>query len=127
MNLCVRRLSRSLSTIINKFSIKEYRLKIYSDIHKRKKELRKKKMIQEQLYYQKKGKQSGYSTHYGGGYTKQKEDHYSRPSTTHSKGHGSYKRSSTSKYSSTSGASKASAADKEKYRKYYHAKTYKMQ
>jgi len=115
-----------------KFSIKEYRLKIYSDIHKRKKELRKKKMLQEQLYYQKKSKQAGYTTHYGGGYGKGKEnsketDGHSRPATTHSKGYTSYKRSSTAKYSSTTGGSKASAADKEKYRKYYHAKTYKMQ
>jgi mitogen-activated protein kinase 15 len=136
-----------------KFSIKEYRLKIYSDIHKRKKEIRKKKMLQEQMYYQKKTKQMGYSTQYGAGgssgYQKENSketEHHSRPATSSSKGYtSSYKRSSTSKYSSTAGASKyasgtgaskhtsgtgasknASATDKEKYRKYYHAKTYKM-
>lgn len=134
-----------------KFSIKEYRLKIYSDIHKRKKEIRKKKMLQEQLYYQKKTKQTaGYSsTQYGGAYAGQKENmkesdhHNSRPGTTQSKSSysSSYKRSGTSKYSSTTGGSKygassgatkhtsgkyASTTDKEKYKKYYHAKTYKM-
>ena len=111
-----------------KFSIKEYRLKIYTDIHKRKKELRKKKMLQEQLYYQKKKSAMGYSTHYGSGYPKKessKEQEYSRPSTTHTKGHGGYKRTGTAKYSSTSGTHKT-AADREKYKKYYHSKTYKM-
>ena len=115
-----------------KFSIKEYRLKIYTDIHKRKKELRKKKMLQEQLYYQKKKSAMGYATQYGSSsaYPKAAEEkpaavEGSRPSTTHSKGHGSYKRSSTGKYSSTAGASRT-AADKEKYKKYYHAKSYKM-
>lgn len=111
-----------------KFSIKEYRLKIYTDIHKRKKELRKKKMLQEQLYYQKKKSAMGYSTQYGSsGYAKKEPtESHSRPSTTHGKTHGSYKRSSTGKYSSTSGVSRATAADREKYKKYYHAKTYKM-
>ena len=35
-----------------KFSIREYRNKLYSDIHKRKKELRKKILAQHQAYYQ---------------------------------------------------------------------------
>ena len=35
-----------------KFSIKEYRNKLYSDIHKRKKEMRKKILAQHQAYYQ---------------------------------------------------------------------------
>jgi mitogen-activated protein kinase 15 len=112
-----------------KFSIKEYRLKIYTDIHKRKKELRKKKMLQEQLYYQKKkSAMAGYSTQYDSGFSKKESNGYhkkeremhhkkerdpeygSRPGTTHSKGHTSYKRSSTGKY-----------------KKYYHSKTYKVQ
>lgn len=118
-----------------KFSIKEYRLKIYTDIHKRKKELRKKKMLQEQLYYQKKKSAMGYATQYGSsGYAKKEPSQEPvRPSTTHGKTHGSYKRSSTGKYSSTgatqkqpSATSAASAAEREKYKKYYHAKTYKM-
>ena len=83
-----------------KFSIKEYRLKIYTDIHRRKKELRK-KMLQEQAYYRK--KTAGYSTQYGSsGYTRKgtssssyakKEGsvgHRSRPATTHSKGRAAY-------------------------------------
>ena len=41
-----------------KFSIREYRNKLYSDIHKRKKELRKKILAQQQAYYQKMGAQS---------------------------------------------------------------------
>lgn len=110
-----------------KFSIKEYRMKIYSDIHKRKKDLRKKKMLQEQLYYQKKGKQAGYTTQYGAGYPKPKEKEKEasvsskdvkqavRPSTTQSKAYASYKRSSTAKYSSTTGASKLAPTDKDKY------------
>lgn len=102
-----------------KFSIKEYRLKIYTDIHKRKKELRKKKMLQEQLYYQKKKSAMGYSTQYGssGAYQKKATSgtDVSRPSTTHSKGHGSYKRSSTGKYSS-SGVTRAAAGERKKYK-----------
>jgi serine/threonine protein kinase len=125
-----------------KFSIKEYRLKIYTDIHKRKKELRKKKMLQEQLYYQKKKSSMGYSTQYGSsGYTKKESssngtsypkkeavaEHHSRPTTTHSKGHGSYKRSSTGKRVAAADPEKyKSAAEREKYKKYYHSKTYKM-
>jgi mitogen-activated protein kinase 15 len=125
-----------------KFSIKEYRLKIYTDIHKRKKELRKKKMLQEQLYYQKKKSAMGYSTQYGSsGYTKKESssnataypkkeavaEHQSRPTTTHSKGHGSYKRSSTGKRVAAADPEKyKSAAEREKYKKYYHSKTYKM-
>jgi mitogen-activated protein kinase 15 len=117
-----------------KFSIKEYRLKIYTDIHKRKKDLRKKKMMQEQLYYQKKKSAMGYSTQYGSsGYAKQKEPSTgepSRPGTTHTRGHGSFKRSSTGKYTSTASATASSkpatAAEKEKYKKYYQAKSYKM-
>jgi len=38
-----------------KFSIREYRNKLYSDIHKRKKELRKKILAQHQAYYQQMG------------------------------------------------------------------------
>jgi len=54
-----------------KFSIKEYRLKIYTDIHRRKKELRKRKMLQEQAYLKKKKAAMGYSTQYGaGGFSK---------------------------------------------------------
>jgi mitogen-activated protein kinase 15 len=110
-----------------KFSIKEYRLKIYTDIHKRKKELRRKKMLQEQLYYQKKKSAMGYSTQYGSSYPKKESTtEQTRPGTTHSRGHGTYKRSSTGKYTSTSGAAKSSTTDKEKYKKYYHTKTYKM-
>ena len=107
-----------------KFSIKEYRLKIYTDIHRRKKELRKKKMQQEQAYYRKKKTAAGYSTQYGSsGYSRKETssaaygkkegslDHRSRPATTHSKGRAAY-------YGSTKGA-----GDRKKY---YHSKTYKM-
>ena len=38
-----------------KFSIREYRNKLYSDIHKRKKELRRKILAQHQAYYQQMG------------------------------------------------------------------------
>eukprot|EP00343_Euplotes_focardii_P003968 CAMPEP_0205809762 /NCGR_PEP_ID=MMETSP0205-20121125/13996_1 /ASSEMBLY_ACC=CAM_ASM_000278 /TAXON_ID=36767 /ORGANISM="Euplotes focardii, Strain TN1" /LENGTH=202 /DNA_ID=CAMNT_0053087325 /DNA_START=561 /DNA_END=1169 /DNA_ORIENTATION=- len=82
-----------------KFSIKEYRLKIYTDIHRRKKELRKKKMLQEQAYLRKKKASMGYSTQYGSsGYSRKKTStttaskkessvgHRTRPATTHSKG-----------------------------------------
>lgn len=123
-----------------KFSIKEYRLKIYTDIHKRKKEIRKKKMLQEQLYYQKKKSAMGYSTQYASsGVTKSKEpssssstypkkevtEHQSRPATTQSKGQGSFKRSSTGKRVAEPDKYKT-AAEREKYKKYYHSKTYKM-
>ena len=43
-----------------KFSIREYRNKLYSDIHKRKKELRKKILAQHQAYYQQMGKGSSH-------------------------------------------------------------------
>lgn len=39
-----------------KFSIKEYRNKLYSDIHKRRKEMRKKILAQHQAYYQQMGR-----------------------------------------------------------------------
>lgn len=63
-----------------KFSIKEYRLKIYTDIHRRKKELRKRKMLQEQAYLKKKKAAAmGYSTQYGaGGFSKKDATGYSR-------------------------------------------------
>jgi mitogen-activated protein kinase 15 len=109
-----------------KFSIKEYRLKIYTDIHKRKKELRRRKLVQEQLYYQKKKSAMGYATQYGSSQPKKEPtEGHSRPGTTHSRGHGSYKRSSTGKYTSTQMSGKT-ASEKEKYKKYYHSKTYKM-
>ena len=38
-----------------KFSIREYRNKLYSDIHRRKKEMRKKILAQHQAYYQQMG------------------------------------------------------------------------
>ena len=44
-----------------KFSIREYRNKLYSDIHKRKKEMRKKILAQHQAYYQQMGRQGGTS------------------------------------------------------------------
>lgn len=109
-----------------KFSIKEYRLKIYTDIHKRKKELRKKNMIKEQLYYQK-AKAAAATTQYGRGYPKKDVAEPARPATTHGKA--SFKRSSTAKYASavSTAATKAPAdKDKEKYKKYYQAKSYKM-
>ncbi len=48
-----------------KFSIKEYRNKLYSDIHKRRKEMRKKLLAQHQAYYQQMGRSSaaGQSQH----------------------------------------------------------------
>ena len=45
-----------------KFSIREYRNKLYSDIHKRKKELRKKILAQHQAYYQQMGKGSSHGS-----------------------------------------------------------------
>lgn len=42
-----------------KFSIKEYRNKLYSDIHKRRKEMRKKILAQHQAYYQQMGRSAG--------------------------------------------------------------------
>jgi mitogen-activated protein kinase 15 len=44
-----------------KFSIREYRNKLYSDIHKRKKEMRKKILAQHQAYYQQMGRSGGTS------------------------------------------------------------------
>lgn len=55
-----------------KFSIREYRNKLYSDIHKRKKEMRKKILAQHQAYYQQMGRSGtassshGHSSHHGG-------------------------------------------------------------
>lgn len=80
------------------------------------------------MYYQKKKSAMGYSTQYGSSYPKKEAapTEQARPGTTHSRGHGTYKRSSTGKYTSTTTAAKTSSTDKEKYKKYYHAKTYKM-
>lgn len=86
--------------------------------------------MQEQLYYQKKKAAMGYSTQYGSGYPKKeaRAEEHSRPSTNHSKGHGSYKRAGTAKYSST-GASRESKYNEDRghYKKYYSSKTYKKQ
>ena len=46
-----------------KFSIKEYRNKLYSDIHKRRKEMRKKILAQHQAYYQQMGRSAGGQSH----------------------------------------------------------------
>jgi len=94
-----------------KFSIKEYRLKIYTDIHRRKKELRKRKMLQEQAYLKKKKAAMGYSTQYGssgysrkeasGTYSKKESSGYSKKET--SSYHKKESRSSYSKKETASG------------------------
>ncbi|CAI2368800.1 unnamed protein product [Moneuplotes crassus] len=62
------------------------KLKIYTDIHRRKKELRKRKMLQEQAYLKKKKAAMGYSTQYGaGGFSKKEASGYSRKESNYSK------------------------------------------
>lgn len=122
--ICKKKINISIDDN-KKFSIKEYRLKIYTDIHRRKKKLK------EKILNQKKKSAVAYATQYNSGYHKKEvakeEEPQPRPS---SKSRSSYKRHGTAKYTSATTAAAAAppktAADKEKYRKYYHAKTYKM-
>ncbi len=106
-----------------KFSIKEYRLKIYTDIHRRKKELRKRKMLQEQAYLKKKKAAAmGYSTQYGsGGFSRKETSGYSRKDSSNyskkdSMGYSRKDYSSTGypkkKYSSSSYARKEGSLDR---------------
>ena len=68
-----------------KFSIREYRNKLYSDIHKRKKELRKKILAQHQAYYNQMRGTSGGQGGGGGGGGGSSSQH---PSSSHGGGHG---------------------------------------